>query len=132
MCKLNNIKDKVFTLYHIQDENYIGITTNLHKRLLKHKSKSNFNINNTIVLHTFTNLDTALSFELAYQKLFKCSKGVRNQDGKKNPSAKEVLCLKHGVFYDTIKEACESLNYNYSSVRREIKNVNNKFLLIKV
>lgn len=132
MCKLNNIKGKDFTLYHIQDENYIGITTNLHKRLLKHRSKSNFNINNTVVLHTFTDLDTALSFELAYQKLFKCSKGVRNQEGNKNPFAKQVLDLKSGIYYDTIKEACEALNYDYSIVRRLIKNTNNKYLLIKI
>ena len=132
MCKLNNIKDKQFVIYRIVNNNYIGVTTNLHKRLLKHRSRSNFDISNVDILEVHTQLETALKSELIYQELFKCEKGVRNQKGNKNPYAKQVLCLKTGIAYDTIKEACESLNYDYSLVRKLIKNENNKYLLIRL
>jgi predicted GIY-YIG superfamily endonuclease len=132
MCKLNNIKNKEFIIYRIVNDNYVGVTTNLHKRLLKHRSRNGFDISNVDILETHTELDTALTSELIYQEIFKCKKGVRNQEGNKNPIAKEVLCLKTGIKFDTIKEACESLNYSYSHVRHLIKNNNNKFLLIKI
>lgn len=132
MCKLNNIKDKKFIIYRIVNENYVGVTTNLHKRLLKHQSKSNFNISKVDVLEWHTNLDTALQAELNYQKHFKCEIGVRNQEGGKNPIARQVLDLKTGIYYDTIKEACEALNYPYSSVRHAVANDNNKYLLIRL
>ena len=132
MCKLNNIKDKEFIIYRIVNDNYVGVTTNLHKRLLKHRSRNGFDISNVEVLETHTKLDTALFAEFLYQDLFKCKKGVRNQQGDKNPIAREVLCLKTGVKFSTIKEACEALNYNYSSVRNFIKDIDNKYLLIRI
>ena len=132
MCKLNNIKGKEFVLYRIVKENYVGVTTNLHKRLLKHRSKSNFDISDIQILETHTRLETALQSELMYQEKFKCTKGIRNQEGSKNPYAKKVMCLKTGRTYNTIKEACELLDYNYSSVRRYINDNENKYLLIKI
>lgn len=132
MCKLNNIKDKTFIIYRIVNENYVGVTTNLHKRLLKHKNKSKFDVSDISILFECDNLNEALASEFYFQDFFKCTIGVRNQEGSKNPSAKQVLDLKHGVFYDTIKEACESLGYDYSNVRRVIKDNDNKYLLIKV
>lgn len=132
MCKLNNIKDKKFIIYRIVNENYVGVTTNLHKRLLKHQSKSNFNIENVDILEVHSILSTALLVELMYQDHFKCKKGVRNQEGSKNPIAREVLDLKSGIYYDTIKDACEALNYCYSSVRHAISKDNNKYLLIRL
>ena len=132
MCKLNNIKDKSFIVYRIVKPNYVGVTTNLHKRLLKHSSKSNFDISKVDIIEVHSNLDTALQSELHYQKHFKCIEGVRNQQGSKNPYAKQVLDLKSGIYYDTIKEACEALNYTYSSVRHAISNNNNKYLLIRL
>ena len=132
MCKLNNIKNKEFIVYRIINDNYVGVTTNLHKRLLKHRSRSGFDISNVDILKVTSDLNDALDSELCYQEYFKCKKGVRNQQGHKNPSAKEVLCLKTGVVYDTIKQACESLNYDYSSVRYRIKDNKNKYLLIRL
>ena len=132
MCKLNNIKNKQFIIYRLVKDNYVGVTTNLHKRLLKHKSKSNFNINEIEILEVHSRLDTALIAELAYQKTFNCNIGVRNQCGKKNPYAKQVLELSTGIYFDTIKEACESFNYDYSLVRKLIKDKNNKFLIVKI
>ena len=44
MCKLNNIKDKKFLVYRIVKDNYVGITSDLHKRLLKHRSRSKYDI----------------------------------------------------------------------------------------
>ena len=132
MCKLNNIKNKEFIIYRIVNDNYVGVTTNLHKRLLKHRSKNNFDISDIEILETHTILKTALNSELIYQDFFKCKKGIRNQKGYKNPIARKVLCLKTGIYYDTIKEACESLNYSYSDVRHKIKEKNNKYLLVRL
>jgi len=134
MCKLNNIKEKDFIIYHLLLENYIGVTTDLQKRLNKHKSKNMFCIDNDNVNIIFITKDLkiALEKELELQKLHKCKKGVRNQEGSKNPYAKVVLHLSSGIYYDTIKEACIALQYSYSLVRHYIKYDNNKFNLIKV
>ena len=134
MCKLQNIKGKDFIVYYLRLENYVGVTTNLQQRLLKHSSRSKFCIDNDNVDIIFVtkDLNNALEQELKYQKLYKCIKGVRNQEGNKNPYAKAVLDLKSGIFYETIKEACVALQYNYSSVRTKIKNIDNKYNLIKI
>ena len=132
MCKLNNIKDKQFIVYKIINENYVGVTTNLHKRLLKHKSKSNFDISEIGILLQTTDLQSALNTEKYYQEKFKCKLGVRNQNGLKNPYAKQVLHLETGIFFDTIKEACEALNINYVNCRACLSNKNNKYKLIKI
>ena len=134
MCKLEKIKGKDFIIYHLVLDNYIGVTTNLQKRLYKHSSKSGFCIDNDCVniLYVTNDLKEAFKKELEFQKIYKCDKGVRNQTGKKNPYAKQVLDLNSGIYYDTIKDACTALEYNYSLVRKLIKNENNKFNLIKI
>lgn len=132
MCKLNIIKDKAFYVYYMPNENYVGVTTNLHKRILKHKNKSRYNTDNTIVLCSFLNLKEALDFEFKMQNFYKCEKGVRNQVGHKNPLAKTCLHLTTGLYFDTIKDACEALGFSYSLVRHRIKNSNNKFNLIRL
>jgi len=132
MCKLNNIKNKEFIIYYLVNNNYVGVTTNLHKRLLKHKSKSNFNIDNVKILYITKVLKKALNKELEFQKYYKCSLGVRNQEGVKNPYAKTVLHTSTGVYFDTIKDACDTFGFNYSYVRHAIKNNNNKFNLIRL
>ena len=132
MCKLNNIKDKKFLVYRIVKDNYVGITSDLHKRLLKHRSRSKFDITEVNILESGFDLENMLKLELYWQTFFKCKEGVRNQEGVKNPSAKLVLHYPTGIYYDTIKEACISLDYNYINVRAVIKNKNNKYKLIKV
>ena len=134
MCKLEKIKGKDFIIYHLLLDNYIGVTTDLQKRLYKHKSKSGFTIDNDCVniLYVTDDLKEAFTKELEFQKIYKCTKGVRNQEGSKNPYAKQVLDLNSGIFYNTIKEACDALLYDYSAVRKYIKNNNNKFNLIKI
>jgi predicted GIY-YIG superfamily endonuclease len=132
MCKLHNLKNETFVVYHIIIENYVGVTYNLRKRLLKHKSKNKFDVSQVEILLQTTNLNEALKMEEYYQIKYKCKKGVRNQNGLKNPYAKQVLHLETGFYFDTIKEACESLNFSYSHARHEIKKENNKFNLIKI
>lgn len=132
MCKLNNIKDKDFIVYRIPYENYVGVTTDIRKRILKHKSRSKFNCDDTYIIKTFSNLKDALDFELKMQDHYNCKKGVRNQTGGKNPTARICLHKTTGVYYDTIKEACYALGINYSLMRHIIKNSNNKFNLIRV
>ncbi len=134
MGKLYSIKNKEYIIYHLTLDNYIGVTTNLRKRLLKHSSKSNFCIDNDVVkvLYVTNDLRDALNKEYELQGLHNCIKGVRNQEGKKNPYAKQVLHLDTGVYFDTIKDACIAFNYCYSSVRHSIKNKKNKYKLIKI
>lgn len=132
MCKLYNIEDKEFIIYRIVNNNYVGVTTNLHKRLLKHRSKNKFDISVIEILEKSNSLNIALAKELQYQKEYNCKIGIRNQLGNKNPYAKQVIHLSTGIYYDTIKEACEALGYSYSSVRHYIKNVNNKYHLLKL
>jgi predicted GIY-YIG superfamily endonuclease len=134
MGKLYSIKDKEYIVYHLLLENYIGVTTNLQKRLYKHSSKSGFCIDNdnVNVLYITNDLREAINKEYELQEIYNCSIGVRNQNGSKNPFAKEVLHLDTGIYFDTIKEACEAFNYPYSSVRHFIKNNNNKYKLIKI
>jgi hypothetical protein len=132
MCKLHNLKNETFIVYHLLTDNYVGVTHNLHKRLLKHRSRSNFDISNVGILLQTENLQEALKAEKFYQNAFNCEKGVRNQNGMRNPYAKQVLHLETGLFFDTIKEACESFGFDYSNVRKLIKNEKNKFNLIKI
>ena len=132
MCKLQNLKNATFIVYRIVNENYVGVTHNLHKRLIKHRSKSNFDVTEVVILLQTEELNSALNSEKFYQDKYKCHKGVRNQNGIKNPYAKQVLHLETGMFFDTIKDACESLCFDYSSVRSNISKENNKYNLIKV
>ena len=134
MCKLQKIKGKDFTVYYLRLENYVGVTTNLQKRLWKHSSKSGFCIDNDNVdiLYVTKDLNDAFKAEIYFQKVYKCEKGVRDQTGIKNPYAKKVLDKTTGIVYPTIKIACEVLQYNYINVRSVIKNTNNKYNLIKI
>jgi predicted GIY-YIG superfamily endonuclease len=132
MCKLYNLKNKTFIVYRIVNENYVGVTHNLHKRLLKHRSRSKFNIDEVVILLQTTDLKDALNCESFFQQKFKCTKGVRNQDGLKNPYAKQVLHLPTGIYFNTIKEACETFNFDYSSVRSNISKNNNKYNLLRI
>lgn len=132
MCKLHNLKNETFVVYHLLTENYVGITHNLHKRLIKHRSKSNFDISQVGILLQTQDLQAALNAEKYYQDKYQCKKGVRNQNGMRNPYAKQVLHLETGFFFDTIKDACDELGFHYSSVRKLIKNENNKYNLIRI
>ena len=134
MCKLQKIKGKDFIVYYLKLENYVGVTTNLQKRLWKHSSKSGFCIDNDNVdiLYVTKDLNDAFKAEIYFQKVYKCEKGVRDQTGIKNPYAKKVLDKTTGIVYPTIKIACEVLQYNYINVRAVIKNTNNKYNLIKI
>jgi hypothetical protein len=132
MCKLHKLKDATFIVYYIVNENYVGVTHNLHKRLLKHKNKSKFDISKVDVLLETKDLDIALNWEKNFQEKFKCINGVRNQEGFKNPYAKQVLHLTTGIYFDTIKEAADCLGFSYSAARHQVLKENNKYNLIKL
>ena len=132
MCKLHKLKDATFTVYYIVNENYVGVTYQLKKRLIKHKSKSNFDVSDVKILLNTKNLNEALECELHFQNKLKCQKGVRNQEGNKNPYAKQVLHLTTGIYFDTIKEAANCLGFNYSAARQQVLKDNNKYNLIKL
>ena len=132
MCKLHKLENATFIIYRLVNENYVGVTQNLHKRLLKHKSKSNFDISEVTIILETKDLQTALNAEQFYQEKYKCEKGVRNQNGFKNPYAKKVLHLTTGIYFDTIKEASEALGFSYSAARHQVLKPNNKYNLIKL
>lgn len=132
MCKLHKLKDATFIVYYLVNENYVGVTQNLHKRLLKHRSKSKFDISRVEIIMQTKDLQDALNAELLYQEMYKCDKGVRNQEGLKNPYAKQVLHLTTGIYFDTIKDAAEALGFNYSAARHQVLKPNNKYNLIKL
>lgn len=132
MCKLHKLKDASFVVYYIVNENYVGVTHKLHKRLLKHKNKSNFDISKIEILLETKDLNEALNWEKNFQETFKCTKGVRNQNGIKNPYAKEVLHLTTGIYFDTIKEAAYYLGLSYSAARHQVLKKENKYNLIKL
>jgi hypothetical protein len=57
---------------------------------------------------------------------------VRNQNGNKNPYAKQVLHLTTGIYFDTIKNASEALGFSYSAARHQVLKPNNKYNLIRL
>ena len=132
MCKLHKLKDATFIVYNLVNENYVGVTQNLHKRLLKHKSKSDFDISRVEIIFQTKDLKAALNAEKFYQDKYKCEKGVRNQNGLKNPYAKQVLHITTGIYFDTIKDASEALGFSYSAARHQVLKPNNKYNLIKL
>ena len=132
MCKLHNLKDATFLVYYLPTDNYVGVTYNLHKRLIKHKSKSGYDISNVQILFETNDLQIALQQEVFYQQKYNCTKGIRNQNGNKNPYAKQVVHLSTGFFFDTIKEAADSLCLNYSVARNQVLHQPNKYNLLKI
>lgn len=132
MSIIYRIKNKEFLIYLLPSENYVGVTTDLRPRLNKHRSHSNYNTSDVVILYRTFNLREALTKELEYQHKYKCEVGVRNQEGKKNPYAKTVLHTLTGVYFDTIKEASECFNYSYKNVRKYIGQTNNKYNLIRL
>jgi len=121
-----------FYVYHLVNEKYIGVTTNVFKRLIKHRNYNKRNVDYCEILKEFNDLDEALEYEYNMQiKLNYEVSNVRNQIGKNNPYSKTVLHTLTGVYYDSIKEACEAMNYNYASVRGYLKNKDNKYNLIR-
>jgi len=132
MSKLHTKDGELFIVYYLPTENYVGVTTNLHKRLLKHTSRSSFYVGDVMELARTYKLKEALKLELEYQCVYECTQGVRDQTGSKNPYARKVVHTETGLTFDTIKEASEYFEFSYSDVRKQIKNKDNKYNLQKV
>ena len=131
MCKLHILDNATFIVYRIENENYVGVTSDLKRRMNKHRSKNKFDVSKVTILNETKDLNEALSLEVHYQKIYNCTKGIRNQEGSKNPYAKTVLHTITGVYYDTIKEACNALGFSYSAARHQLLKPNNKYNLLK-
>jgi predicted GIY-YIG superfamily endonuclease len=56
-------KKAYYTVYLLVDENYVGQTSNPTVRMWQHKSKSNYNTGNWIVLGKFDTRQEALQYE---------------------------------------------------------------------
>tara|TARA_R110002124_G_scaffold203819_1_gene370234 strand:- start:233 stop:589 length:357 start_codon:yes stop_codon:yes gene_type:complete len=59
-------KDGLFTVYCLPKENYVGITDNLHRRLINHKSNSNRNTTDAYILGKYATRKEALTIEASY------------------------------------------------------------------
>lgn len=123
--KIKNCKGPFF-IYEINEFRYAGITTDLRKRMNKHKSEKVLNYTPTYkIIAKIDSFEEAISFEEKYQTQNKLSVSkVKNQNGKNNPIARAVLDKATGFFFYTIKEACEALNINYSSARHRVRDNN--------
>jgi predicted GIY-YIG superfamily endonuclease len=126
--KIKNCKGP-FYVYHLINENYIGVTTKIVPRMQKHKSFGK-NVEYKIIA-TFDEFNDALTFE--YNKQieygFPTSK-VKNQIGKNNPIAKKLIHTITGKKYETLKDACIDLGLNYGSMRHT--KIQKKYNLIKL
>ena len=127
---IKNVKGKTFKVYELVKEGYIGVTTDVKRRMWKHSSWSNYHTEDYIILNEFTELSDALEFEYNTQvsKGYKTS-NVRNQEGANNASSRNVIHTTTSKKYGSIKEACEDLGFNYVNVRAVMKNINNKYNL---
>ena len=130
--KIKNCKPP-FYVYILPTEKYIGVTTDIRKRMNKHHSYNNRYTADYKILKVFNVLSEALIYENKMQLRYNYpASNVRNQESKNNPYAKTVLHTLTGVYFDTIKEASKCFSYNYSAVRHAIKNENNKYNLIRL
>jgi len=122
-----------FLVYHLPNAGYIGVTTNFKKRLYKHTSMSNYDVAAAYIIASYPTLDIALNTEEKIQRRwgFKTSL-VRDQQGRKNPAARTVLHTLTGIYFDTIKDACECCGYSYNAVRHAVINSSNKYNLIRL
>jgi predicted GIY-YIG superfamily endonuclease len=121
-----------FYVYKIEEFEYVGVTTNLRARANKHKSSKGLSFKPTLtVLESFNDYHCAIQMEENIQDLFALDKrNVLAQSGGDNHYAKGVLDKETGLFFDSIKEACLSLNLVYGSARNYISN--NNYRLIKI
>jgi len=62
-------KDGLFTVYLIVNENYVGMTSSLRKRLNKHKSLSDKDVSDVKILGKYKTKREALDVEAGYHKL---------------------------------------------------------------
>ena len=45
-----------------------------------------------------------------------------------NPRAKITVCTQTGIFYDCLKDACETYNLNYDKTKTEVRNNKHGYL----
>jgi hypothetical protein len=123
--KIKNCKGP-FYIYHLIRENYIGVTTNLHNRMIKHKHMGKY-VDDYKVITSFDNLEDALDYEykLQIENGFEVSK-VKNQNGSLNPIARKLIHIPTNTIFDSIKEASEYLNISYDNLRRKETQIKNK------
>ena len=48
--------------------------------------------------------------------------------GGNNSKAKITICLNTGIFYDCLKDACETYNLNYDKTKTEVRNNKHGYL----
>ena len=65
----DSLKDGLFTVYLIVNENYVGMTSFLKKRLIKHKSLSDKDVSDVKILGKYKTKREALDVEAGYHKL---------------------------------------------------------------
>ena len=109
-----------FIIYYLIEENYIGITTNLKRRVYNHKYHKGWKCEIVKTLATINNFDEAIEMENKFQLEFNCPVSkVRNQNGINNPQAASIKHIPTGKIYKTMIEAADDLGLNYGSIRNK-------------
>ena len=117
--KIKNVQGP-FTIYHLVKENYIGITSNLKRRVYEHKYNKSWKCEIVNTLAIINNFDEAIAMENKFQIQFNCPVSkVKNQNGINNPMSAMIKHIPTGKIYKTIKEAAEDLGLNYGSIRNQ-------------
>ena len=63
---MNSKKSAAYIVYLLPEENYVGQTVNLYRRLSEHKCRSNRNVTGAKVLGEYKTKDAALAIETEY------------------------------------------------------------------
>ena len=62
-------KDGLYTVYYLKEEHYVGMTTSLFKRLLKHKSKKNRHMKDVEIIGKYQTKEEAARVEAALHSM---------------------------------------------------------------
>lgn len=68
-ANIESLKDGLFTVYCLPKENYVGMTTCLHRRFLNHKNNHNRNIEGAYVLGKYPTKREALDAEASFHAI---------------------------------------------------------------
>jgi hypothetical protein len=117
--KIKNCKGP-FIIYYCVNENYIGITINLKRRIYNHRNEKGWKCEIVKTLGVINNFTEAIEFENKMQIKYNCPVSrVRNQKGNKNPLAAKIKHIPTGKVYRTMLEAANDLGLNYGSIRNK-------------
>jgi hypothetical protein len=123
---------KTWEVYFLPNENYCGISSNLHRRLIQHRCYGKKNTDGCIVVATFKSKREALDFEKDYQLVngtngycytpeWRDKQRERNRDYLGEQLGKRVVCLNSGVKYLSVRECARTLKICQRNLGKHLK-----------